>query len=427
MDKSAGWPYLNLNRGDRRMGRGSGVRAASESSIEITFEYRNVRCREKLKLTPNAANLKYAGNLKGAIENDIAIGTFDYGKYFPRSKRAKLFAKIPATVITAGVLFTEWLASVHKKLEPETYDLYERYVRTTWRPRFGKDLLVNLTAARLEEWIGEQTTTRKRILNLLTPLRQAMRFAVHPKKYLTINPIATLKIERPAGIKKSPIDPFSTSEIDAILAQLAPPLANMVQFWVWTGLRVGEVIALTWNDIDFERGVANINKSARGRRRKGPKTEAGLRDVKLLPPALEALGRQKALTRLLHREIFLDPGAPVRYRDAEGKWHTPTGENIARKAETVNQPWKSDKDIRKWWRKACVAAGVRYRFPRQLRHTYASWMLKFREEPLWISGQMGHSDVSETLETYVKYIPSMSPDAGMGAYAAIMATKKGRD
>jgi integrase len=198
----------------------------------------------------------------------------------------------------------------------------------------------------------------------------------------------------------------------------------MVQFWIWTGLREGELVALTWNDIDFERGVACITKSARGRRLKAPKTQAGLRDVKLLPPALEALGRQKALTRLLHREIFLNPGVPVRHRDDEGKWHSAEGANIALKPETVNQPWHDDKEIRKWWRAACVAAGVRYRFPRQLRHTYASWMLKFHEEPMWISRQMGHADVSETLETYAKYIPSMSPNAGMGAYAAIMASKK---
>lgn len=409
------------------MGRGTGVRAASATSIEISFEYRAVRCREKLKLPPNPANLKYAGRLKSTIEHEIELGSFDYAKHFPRSKRARVFAKIPATVVTAGELFTEWLASVHKSLEPETYDLYERYVRTTWRPLFGAFLLADLTVARVQDWIDGRTTSRKRILNLLTPLRQAMRFAVHPKKYLTIDPIAELTIQRPAGIKRSPIDPFSTAEIDAILGQLEPALANMVQFWVWTGLRVGEIVALTWNDIDSERGVANINKSARGRRRKGPKTEAGLRDVKLLPPALEALGRQKGLTRLLHREIFLNPGAPVRYRDDEGKWHTPAGENIERKPETVNVPWTNDKDIRKWWRKACAAAGVRYRFPRQLRHTYASWMLKFREEPMWISKQMGHANVSETFETYAKYIPSMSPDAGMGAYAAIMASKKGHD
>ncbi len=400
------------------------MRAASRTSIEISFEYRGVRCREKIKLAPNPANLKYALRLKATIDYEIEVGSFDYAKHFPRSRRAKLFAKTPATVVTVGELLTEWLRSVHKSLEPETYDLYERYVRTTWLPEFGKLMLVDLTVTRVQNWIDTQTTSRKRILNLLTPLRQALRFAVHPQKYVAVDPIVKLKIKRPPGIKQSVIDPFSTAEIDAVLAQLEPAYANMVQFWVWTGLRVGEIVALTWNDIDSERGVAYITKSARGTRRKAPKTAAGNREVKLLPPALEALTHQKPLTRLLHKEIFLNPGAAIRYRDEDGKWHTPTGEHVARKPETVNQPWKSDKDIRKWWRAGCAAAGVRYRFPRQLRHTYASWMLKFREEPLWISKQMGHANVSETLETYAKFIPSMSPDAGMGAYAAIMATRE---
>jgi len=105
----------------------------------------------------------------------------------------------------------------------------------------------------------------------------------------------------------------------------------------------------------------------------------------------------------------------------------PRASNAGGSNLTVNVPWASDKVIRVWWRKACIAAKVRYRYPYQLRHTYASWMLKFREEPLWISKQMGHADVSETLETYVKFIPSLSPDAGMGAYAAIMAAKNRRD
>jgi integrase len=407
------------------MGRGTGVRIASATSIEITFEYKGVRCREKLRLPPNAANLKHAHGLKATVEHEIAVGSFDYGVRFPHSKRAKTFAKVPANIVTVGELLTEWLASVQKSLEPETYELYSRYIRTTWRAEFGKLLLANLTAARVQDWIGRQSTSRKRILNLLTPLRQAVRFAI--PKYLQIDPIAVLTVKRPAGIKKEMIDPFSTAEIDAILPWLEPALANMVQFWVWTGLRVGEIIALTWKDVDFERGVVNITMAARGKRRKAPKTQAGRREVKLLPPALEALGRQKPLTRLLHREIFLNPGAAVRYRDDEGKWHTPTGLDIERRPGTVNTPWHSDKVIRGWWRKACQAAGVRYRYPYQLRHTYASWMLKFREEPLWISKQMGHAHVSETLEIYAKHIPSMSPDAGMGAYMAIMAAKKRGD
>jgi integrase len=410
------------------MGRGSGVRIASATSIEITFEYKGVRCREKLKLPPTPLNLKHAAGLKATVDHEIAVGTFDYGNRFPHSKRAKIFAKIPATFISVGELLTEWLGTVKRKLEPETFELYSRYIRTTWAPAFGALPLVDLTSTRVEKWISDQDCSRKRILNLLTPLRSALRYAAKKEPpYLPANPLIGIKVERPATIRKPLIDPFTPAEIDTILPHLEPPMANMVQFWVWTGLRVGEIIALLWSDVDFERGVVSIVRSARGKRRKAPKTAAGNREVRLLPPALEALGRQKALTRLLHREVFLNPGAVVRYRDAGGKWQFAPHEGVERRPGTVNKPWHSDKVIRVWWRKACEAAHVRYRYPYQLRHTYASWMLKFREEPLWISKQMGHADVSETLDTYVKFIPSLSPDAGMSAYAAIMAAKQRRD
>jgi integrase len=391
------------------MGRGTGVSAASRSSIKISFEYRGVRCREKIKLPPNPANLKFCGNLKATIEREIAIGSFDYAKHFPRSQRAKQFAKNPAQLVTVGELLTDWLASVRGKLEPETYADYAEYVENTWRPRFGTDRLSDFTMDAVEIWISEQTAGKKRILNLLTPLRQAMRYAVSPKKLLHVDPLTKIKVQRPDGIQEEIIDPFSASEIEAILPKLEPQVANMVQFWVWTGLREGELIALTWADIDFDRGVASIIKAARGVRRKSTKTRAGRREVKLLPPALEALQRQKAFTRLLHREVFLDPGTRPRGND-KAKHRPP-------------QAWANDKQIRVRWTEALKAAEVRYRFPRQLRHTYATWMLMAREDPLWVSRQMGHKDVSVTLRIYVKYIPSMNPDAGMGAWRAITAAK----
>lgn len=369
------------------MGRGSGVRAASASSIEVSFEYRGVRCREKLKLPPSAANLKFAGHLKSRIEHEIAVGSFDYGYHFPRSRRARAFARNPAQTVTVGELLTEWLRQVHPQLEPETYGDYAEFVARTWRPRFGKLRLSDLTLERVYDWMAEQTAGRKRILNLLTPLRQAVRYAV--PRLLAMDPLAKIQVRRPAGIREEAIDPFSAAEITAILPKLEPEMANMCQFWVWTGLREGELIALTWSDIDWDRGVATITKAARGARRKAPKTAAGRREVKLLPPALEALQRQKPLTRLLHREIFLNPGTRL--------------------------PWGHDKPIRNRWRAGATAAGVRYRFPRQLRHTYASWMLMAREDPLWIARQMGHRDVSITLKVYAKFIPAMNPDAGMAA------------
>jgi len=74
------------------MGRGGrGVRAVSDS-IQITFMYRGVRCRERITLKPTATNLKKAEQHKAAIEHAISIGTFDYSVTFPGSPRAAKFA-----------------------------------------------------------------------------------------------------------------------------------------------------------------------------------------------------------------------------------------------------------------------------------------------------------------------------------------------
>lgn len=401
------------------MGRGSGVRAASASSIRIGFEYRG-RCKEIIRLAPNEANLRFARNLKARIEHEIAIGTFDYAKHFPQSRRAKLFAKNPAQLVTVGELLTEWLASVRAQLEPETYADYSEYVENTWRELLGKTRLSDFMASTITEWIAGKTCSRKRILNLLTPLREAMRYAaskvISPagelpiRTLLAVDPLVGIQVQRPAQIEDDDdVDPFSYEEIAAILPKLEPQVANMVQFWVWSGPREGEIIALTWSDIDEDSGIARIRKAARGARRKAPKTKAGRRELKLLPPALEALQRQKAFTRLMHKEVFMDPGTRPRGND-KAKDRPPA-------------PWGNDKQIRVRWKEACEAAGVRYRPPKQLRHTWATWMLMAREDPLWVSRQMGHRNVSITLNVYVKYIPSMNPDAGMGAWRAITAAK----
>jgi integrase len=401
------------------MGRGTGVRAATKTSIQISFEYQGVQCRERLRIKPTPENLKYAQRMKGTIEQEIAFGSFDYGKHFPESRHALKFSRDPSRLMLVGKLLTDWLAAARLRLEPETYTDYAEYVENVWRPTFGKLRLCDLTAALVQEWINSYPAGEKRILNLLTPLREALRYAVHPLKLLTLYPLEGLVVSRPTPIRAKKIDPFTFDEIQRILAVLEPPFANMVEFWVWTGLRMGEVIALLWADADLEAGFAHVKQAARGKRRKAPKTAAGNREVTLLPPALEALKRQKAHTRLLHKEIFLHPGTLISYK-CDGKV-VHTGR---RRPTTVNRPFGNDKAIRNFWRPALIAAGVRYRPPKQLRHTYASWMLMRREDPQWVAKQLGHEDVSITLKRYVKYIPSMNPNPGIAAYHAIMAAAK---
>ncbi len=82
------------------MGRSeSGVRAISESSIEIAFSYRGVRCRERVRLKPTPANLKRAARHRAAVLDAIERNTFDYAKTFPDSARRLLFLDRPGEAL----------------------------------------------------------------------------------------------------------------------------------------------------------------------------------------------------------------------------------------------------------------------------------------------------------------------------------------
>src|SRR3546814_21109231 len=101
-----------------------GIRTASESTIEIDFRYRGVRCRERLNLPPTARNLAYAGNLRGQILTEIAKGTFDYRAHFPDSARAEKLDPGPTNVLLVETALDRWYKAQALELEHPTRGAY---------------------------------------------------------------------------------------------------------------------------------------------------------------------------------------------------------------------------------------------------------------------------------------------------------------
>jgi integrase len=372
------------------MGRGSGIRATG-NTIQIDFAYKGARCRERLKLAPTPANLKYAANLKATIETEIVHGTFDYAKHFPRSKRAPKLTRVYGSTTTIAEGLRAWHKLNAGSLEPETADEYLNDIDNTLIPQFGTYTITELQRETVLQWVNDSKLSAKRLRNLLIPMR---RMYDDLGSKVPSNPCARLKIKKPARVTDDPIDPFDPKEIALIVQHSPPELADMFMFWVWTGLRVEEIIALLWNDIDWIRGTVRINKAVRDGRLKGPKTLAGRREVKLQQEALAALKRQKARTFLAGKHIWL---------------HINTGE-----------PWLGDESIRRpHWTRILKKAGVRYRYPNQLRHTFASWMVSCGENPQWVAKQMGHKDWTVIAKHYARYMPQLDTDAGSLAAAKI--------
>src|SRR5687767_6151935 len=127
------------------MGRdGRGVKAASETSIEISFMFQGVRCRERIALKPSPANLKRAEQHRAAILHAITAGTFDYATTFPESQKAKLFARQPGDVQTVDAYLETWIKRQEKHLKSSTYNGYRKIVEHQLIPWFGERMLSEL-------------------------------------------------------------------------------------------------------------------------------------------------------------------------------------------------------------------------------------------------------------------------------------------
>ncbi|MDR0250535.1 MAG: site-specific integrase [Burkholderiales bacterium] len=366
-----------------------GVRAASETTIEIDFYYAGQRCRERIKLKPTPANLKRAAQHRAAVLAAIENGTFDYPTTFPSSKSAARFAKQPGDVLTVTSHLEAWLARKERELKASTFADYVKITNSVLIPSFGKLPLSRLTRGTVRQVVADYPASNKRIGNILSVLRSALSDAA-ADELIENNPLAGWTYRRNEPPKMTDdVNPFTASEQRLILNELTGQARHLIQFAIWTGLRTSELVALDWTDIDFARGVINVRraKTQKAKVAETTKTASGRRDVKILSPALESLSAQKQYTFLRGAEVFQNPR---------------TGER-----------WEGDKQIRQAvWVPALRRAGVAYRKQYQTRHTYASMMLSAGENPMWVAQQMGHRDWAMIRKIYGRFMPDAAPSAG---------------
>lgn len=357
------------------MGRGSGVRAASESSIQIDFRYKGIRCRERIGLAPTQANLKYAQRLKATIEHEIATNVFDYAKHFPESPRAHRAAPKGMPLRAALLAYCDTLET---QLQPETVYEYRQDCEIIAAGLGAAKPIHTVTRADVRLWVSKLNLTKKRIDNILIPLRGAFNQAIEDGQ-IEASPLAGFRVKRIESPKQT-IDPFTPEEIGSLAAS---DLGHLWTFWAWSGLRSGEIIGLEWGDVGLGCKSITVRRAVRVGRTKSPKTSAGARVVHLVEPARRALA---GIQQESSGAVFRNPN---------------TGER-----------WHEDRGLARAFRKACKSCGVRYRYPYQLRHTWATWALSSGENPAWIARQMGHSDTMMLFRVYGKWMPSLDPTAG---------------
>ena len=372
------------------MGRnGNGVRQSSETSYEIAFTYQGKRCRERIKLKPSPANRRRLENHLGAILTAIENNTFDYAVTFPNSKCIRQFVTVQGDIVMVEEYLDDWLKIKEKQLKSSTLNGYRKTINNLIIPAFIGKPLSKLKRPEIRKWLSEMVCTNKNLSNIQSVLRTALQDAVNDE-LIDVNPLYGYTYANNEAPRSNYIvDPFTAHEQQLILDALIGQNKNMFQFFFWTGLRTSELIALNWDDIDWQANTILIEKALTqaAEDAERPKTLSGVRTIKLLQPALDALRNQKQFTAFKNQEIFQNPR---------------TGER-----------WTGDQSIRKTvWTPALKRAKVKYRIPYQTRHTYASMMLTAGEPIAWLAQQMGHIDWDMLKRVYAKYIKDSQPEAG---------------
>lgn len=298
-----------------------------------------------------------------------------------------------------------WLYNVKKKsLKPSSFDRLERtYLNQIKNSHVGRCQLGNITSSDIQELINEKSetlaySTVKKVRDLLN---SCFRYAVANRE-MSFNPVDAVLMPKQENMAKQTkgIQIFTNQELEKIEkistvtysnGELRYKHANFFLFLANTGLRAGEALALTWEDVDFDQRVIHIQKNASCVKNRGDadgtgkkyrviittaKTQKGKREVPLNDKALAALQGLKEYQETHHIQ------SP--YIDCNDK-----GEIL--KQQTLPKILK----------RILEAADVPYRNVHSFRHTFATNLVDAKVDIKIISQMMGHSSVKVTYDTYV--------------------------
>ena len=168
---------------------------------------------------------------------------------------------------------------------------------------------------------------------------------------------------------------------------------------IFTGVRLGELMGLEWDDINFREGIVSINRSSQYLADKGvftkvPKTESSIRDVAIPDFVVSLLEEYKCWydnQKALFGELWYDSNRL--FVQADGKPMHPS-------------------TISKWFEKFVAQIGLPVINFHGLRHTNATLLIAQNIDVSVVAARLGHAQITTTLNFYVHPIISHNKTAG---------------
>jgi len=310
-----------------------------------------------------------------AIEADLLRGTY------VDPQRAKL---------TLTAYAERWLAA--QPLRPSSRRTYDIYLRTRIQPALGTRALGSITPTDIRGLLKALQAdlapiTVHHVHGLLaTILRAAMEDG-----YLSRSPCARTAPGK--GVSKK-IRPLSVEQVQAVISELPERFRVAGLLGAGCGLRVGETLGLRVRSVDF--GLAELSVVEQLQLLPGappvliaPKTSSSIRVIPMPVTVAEALTAH----------LLTWPSEP---------------DGLVLRSKTGGPVWPNTfhADV---WRPAALRAGLGTARFHELRHFYATALIRAGESVKTVQAALGHASAVETLETYA----GLWPDAEQRTRAAV--------
>lgn len=217
----------------------------------------------------------------------------------------------------------------------------------------------------------------KSINNLLGFMTSCFNYAIE-NKLLSSNPITRKHMQ---SRKHEKIQHLTEDEMYLFKRAIKDYPANKrlaLLLDLHTGLRIGELLALEWSDIDFKNKLLNVNKQYYKRKLTTPKTIESVRKIDLDDVIIKELADYKNSLKVLHKLIFC-------------------GDN--------GGYWDRGKFIDNYFKKAMKEIGQPNFSFHSLRHTHAAFLLSNEVDIKYVQERLGHTDATTTLNTYDHIMP----------------------
>lgn len=312
----------------------------------------------------------------------VYVGTYD-------SKREAKDAEEDHRTLQRRVKRGEVSASVdHKRTVNEAADAwldaiegsrshrpYSEFMKYQIRPILGDTPIASIIDTTIDNW--RETTLESyaptTVNSALGCLSSMLEWCVKPKRWLDENPCrgvgqATVPDRRHNWIK-------TRGELERLLLACSDELRDMVAISVGTMLRIGELLALHWDDVNLETRLITVQRGSPT----GPPKGKKIRDVPILDAVLPILQR-RALKR---------GGSPLVFPGKGGAYRAQTPVTCAFKSAL---------------KRAQMDTSLRWH---DLRHTGAAWWVRASGDIFRLSRLMGHANVQITSKVYAHHAPDI--------------------